>query len=224
MEAFVDKQREMRTLSMYGAPHVDGFVYMFNRNARIVLVFSLCLVMALVALSENAQAQVTSSPPQNALARIAWLVGKWTTVDLAAGGGTFTLQLEGKWAPDMNSILVSCTRIPEKQKPTLFYQSTYSWDPQKNKIVVKQIYANGDRFEGEVTPIEGDFAQVGRIYKADGSRQDFQNRFVAWSPDTFSIEVTMPGQPLDLLGTGLDQVYLRAKSTAVASNAGAAQQ
>jgi hypothetical protein len=138
-------------------------------------------------------------------------------VELATGGAANTLFLEGKWAPDMNSILISCTRVSQEsisdQEAMPYYQGSYSYDPQTGKIIVRQMYANGDRFEGEARPIARDFAQVGKMIHADGSTQDVQTRYVAWSPDTFSIETTQPGQPLSTVGTGLDLVYLRQKSS-----------
>jgi hypothetical protein len=187
---------------------------------RVLRIFAgLFLFLILFFCSSGAgRAQTVGSQPGNPLNAIGWLIGKWTAVEQGPDGIAVTIQLEAQWSDNHTAMQVSSTRIPAGGTPTLQYRGTFRWDPQRKKIVMTRIDANGDRFEGEAEPAGDDFDLTGSLTRADGSVQRLRYFYNSWSPGTFALEVS--SQEQRVLGTAVNPflVFLRQRSSPNSGN------
>jgi hypothetical protein len=186
---------------------------MFGRHIAVPTARLLAVCIMALSFCFALEAQQATSGGENPLNRIGWLVGDWIAADQGPNGVPLSVRLEAKWSDDKTAILVSCTRTPSGQKTDPLFQATFKWDAQKKKIVVTETRANGDRFEGDVTPAGHDFFQVGRLTPVKGSAQDVQMTYSQWATGTLNIETTPAGPDFSSTGTSQNLVFLLQKSS-----------
>jgi hypothetical protein len=122
-----------------------------------------------------------------------------------------TIQLDAQWIDNQSAIQVSSMRVPAGGAPTPQYRATFKWDPQKKKIVMNRVDANGDTFEGEVEPAGNDFDLTGRLTRAGGSTQQLRYSYNSWSPGTFALEMSSRDQGLLDTSVTPSLVFLKQK-------------
>jgi hypothetical protein len=150
---------------------------------------------------------------RNPLEAIGWLVGKWRAAEQGTDGTPVAVELDAKWAPGKQALVVTCTRTPSGGTPVLQYRATFTWDSAKKSILMTQNDANGDRFEGQVFTAGNDFDISGRVRRANGSTQDLVYTFNFWSPGTFDIETSGTSRQGDATSVNLPLVFLRQQSS-----------
>ena len=174
------------------------------------LLFAALLVAPLSIVPLHRGAETERQAANAPLDTLAWLVGRWTTMEPGEKGDSIRVVMECRWSSTKNAILYTVTTTPASTgKTSPYYDGAYFADPEHNAFASWQVDNHGNVGRATVQLTAKGFEQTTHIAHPDGKFHETRTTLERSTPRAFRLVGFFRPQGGEKWMPAIDQVYRR---------------